>query len=87
MSVNEVANEGVQLDYVWADVEEVAAGYAAGMLLGGVRGIAEEACGGDCEVLPVLRVGEGLDVGRDEGHEYVPMSSVALVTIPSMASP
>ena len=23
-------------------------------------------------MLPVLRVGEGLDVGRDEGHVYVP---------------
>ena len=26
----------------------------------------------DCEVFPVFRVGEGLDVGRDEDHEYVP---------------
>ena len=40
--------------------------------MGGVWGIAEEACGGYCEVLPMLRVGEGLDVGRDEGHEDVP---------------
>jgi hypothetical protein len=43
-----------------------------GMLVSGVRGIAEETCRGDCEVLSVFRVGEGLDVGRDEGHEYVP---------------
>ena len=40
--------------------------------MGGVRGISEEPRRRDCEVLPVFRVGEGLDVCRDEGHEYIP---------------
>jgi hypothetical protein len=72
VGVDEVADEGVQLDYVRADVQEVATGDAAGMLVGGVRGISEETRRRDCKVFPVFRVGEGLDVGRDEDHEYVP---------------
>ena len=72
MGVYEVTDEGVKLDFVWADVQEVATGDAAGILVGGVRGIFEETRGGNCEVLPVFSVGKGLDVGRDEGHVYVP---------------
>ena len=72
MGVDEVADESVKLDYVRADVQEVATGDAAGMLLSGVRGISDETRGEDCEVLPVYRVGKGLDMGRNEGHKYVP---------------
>ena len=42
MGIDEVAVEGVQLDYVRADFQEVATGDAAGMWVGGVRGISEE---------------------------------------------
>jgi hypothetical protein len=34
VGVDEVADEGVKLDYVRADVQEVATGDAAGMLVG-----------------------------------------------------
>ena len=67
MDFNWVTNEGVKLD----DVQEVAAGDAAGVLVGCVWGVVEEFHGGDSEVFPVFYVGKGLDVRRDEGHVYL----------------
>jgi hypothetical protein len=73
VGVDEVADEGVKLNYDQADVQEVTTGDAAGMLVGGVRGISEETHKGNCEVLPVFSVGKGLDVGRDEGPQSPPL--------------
>ena len=71
MGFDEVANERVELDDVWAYVKEIAAGDAAGMFLDGVWGISEEARGGDSKVFPIFDVGERLDMCGDEGHAYV----------------
>ena len=67
------------MDDFGADIQEVTAGYAAGMLVGGVWGISEKARRGDSKVLSMFYVGEGLDVAE--------MSSLAVVRIDSMASP
>jgi hypothetical protein len=72
VGVNEVADEGVELDYVWANVQKIATGDTAGMLMSGVWGITEETSRGDSEMFPMFDVGEGLDIGRDESHVYVP---------------
>jgi hypothetical protein len=71
VGVNEVIDETVKLDYIWADIQEVVAGDAAGMLVSGVRVISEKTRRGVCKVFPVFSVGDGLDVGRDECRVYI----------------
>ena len=59
------------MDDVRADIQEVAAGDAAGVLVGGMWSVAEASREGDSEVFSVFYVGKGLDVRGDEGHVYV----------------
>ena len=59
------------MDDVRADVQKVAAGDAAWVLVSGMWSVAEESRGGDSEMFSVFYVGEGLDVGGDEGRVYV----------------
>ena len=47
------------MDDVGADVQKVATGDAAWVLVGGVWSVAEESRGGDSEVFAVFYVGEG----------------------------
>ena len=45
------------MDDVRADIQEVAAGDAAGVLVGGMWSVAAESRGGDSEVYPMFDVG------------------------------
>ena len=59
------------MDDAGADIQEVTADDASGMLVCSVWGISEKARRGDSKVFPMFYVGEELDMCRDEGHVYI----------------
>jgi hypothetical protein len=65
---DQVANDGIQLMNVWADVKEILAGESVRVLVGSVRVAPERALERDCEVLAVLSVRLWLYVDVDVGH-------------------
>ena len=79
MLFHEVIRYGVQLVDVWADVDEIFAGVAAGVLVGVVGVVAERAIQGDREVFPVFpmclwlyaRVDESLPILSEQTWEIL----------------
>ena len=72
---DQVANDGIQLLDVWADVKKISAGESGGLLVGSVRVVPEGALERGCEVLAVFSVRLWLYVGVDVGVMWISAKS------------
>ena len=84
---DEVANERVELDDVWAYVKEVAAVDAAGMLLDGVWVYRRRSVGETAKCFPCSMWARGWTCAEMKVMYMSAMSSVAVVRRDSRASP